>query len=83
MEKAIGKIIHFYDRLGVAIVKLSDKLNAGDTLHILGKHTDFTQIAESLQIEHTSVETATKGYEVGIKVNEIVHEGDKVFRVGA
>ncbi|MEK7611224.1 MAG: translation elongation factor-like protein [Patescibacteria group bacterium] len=61
---------------------MSDKLNAGDSLHILGKHTDFTQVAESLQIEHTAVEAAAKGEEVGIKVKEKVHEGDKVFRVG-
>ena len=83
LEKEIGKVTHFYDRLGVAIVKLTDKLNVGDSLHVFGKHTDFTQVADSLQIEHASVEGAKRGEEIGIKVGQVVHEGDRVFRVGA
>lgn len=83
MEKEIGKVTHFYDRLSVAIIKLTDKLNVGETLHVFGKHTDFTQVADSLQIEHTQVEGAKKGEEIGIKVGQAVHEGDRVFRVGA
>ena len=81
-EELIGGIIHYYSNLSVGIIDLTgEKLRAGDVIHIKGKHTDFTQTVDSLQIEHQNVSQADKGKIVGVKVKEKVREHDQVFRV--
>ncbi len=77
--KPVGKITHYYGKIGVAIVELSDSLKAGDAVEIKGKTTDFSQKAESMQIDHQEVQAAKKGDVIGMKVNEKVREGDKLF----
>ena len=80
-EKLVGRIIHYYSHLGVGIIELTGgELKVGDIIHVKGKHTDFTQSVDSIQIEHQDVTRAEKGKVVGIKVTEKVHEHDQVFR---
>ncbi len=82
MEKLVGKITHFFNKISVAVVKLTDdELNVGDTIHIKGKTTDFNQQVSSMQIEHQSIEKAKKGDEIGMKVDSPVHENDEVYKV--
>lgn len=80
-EKPIGQITHYYSRVSVGIIELAGELNVGDVIHIKGKHTDFTQTVDSMQVEHQSVNHADKGKSVGVKVKEKVRERDQVFRV--
>jgi translation elongation factor EF-1alpha len=81
-EKLVGQITHYFSHLSVGIIDLTGgELNRGDVIHIKGKHTDFTQTVESMQIEHREVGHAEKGKSVGIKVKEKVREHDQVFRV--
>jgi len=41
-EKLIGRITHYFSRLSVCSIELTDgELKVGDTIHISGKHTDF------------------------------------------
>jgi putative protease len=80
-EKEVGEIIHYYDRIGVAIIKLNRSLKTGETIHIKGAKTDFAQKVDSMQIEHKDIDEAKKGESVGLKVNEQVKESDKVFAV--
>ena len=77
----VGTITHYYDKIGVAIVELSDKLKVGDTIAIEGKTTNFTQKVKSIQIEHINVEEAGSGESIGLKVDQKVREGDKVYKV--
>lgn len=79
-ERPIGRITHYYSHLSVGIIELTGELNVGDVIRIRGKHTDFTQTVDSMQIEHQSVSRAEKGKSVGIKVKEKVREHDQVFR---
>jgi putative protease len=81
MEEQIGTISHYYGKIGVGIIKLTAGLKVGDTVHIVGHSTDFTQQVDSIQIEHKNVENAKKGDDIGLKVSQKVHEGDKVFLV--
>lgn len=81
MESEVGKVTHYYNHIGVAAVKLSDKLKADDTIHIVGHTSDFTQKVDSIQIEHESVFEAGAGQEIGIKVAEHVREHDTVYKV--
>jgi acyl-CoA hydrolase len=77
----IGEVTHFYDRLCVAVLKLTEPIRVGDMLHLLGHHTDFRQTVESLQIEHQEVTEAGPGQDVAMKVVQKVHPGDTVFKV--
>lgn len=74
IEKVIGKVTHYYDKIGVAIVRLEDSLSLGDTIKFVGKDGEFTQAVSSMQIEHKNVETAKKGQEVGIQVDQKVKD---------
>ncbi len=77
----IGEVIHFYNKISVAVVRLHRPLKLGDTVHFLGRHTDFPQEITSMQIEHQPVQTAEAGMEVAVKVDQRVRRGDSVFRL--
>lgn len=80
-EKEIGKITHYYGHLSVGIIQLSDDLKVGDTIHIKGHSSDFTQTIDSIQIEHATVNEAKPGDMAGIKVSQKVHPHDTVLKV--
>lgn len=80
-ETKAGEITHFYDHLGVGIIKLKKPLKVGDTVQIKGHTTDISQKVESLELDHKSVESAKAGDEVGVKVSDKVREGDEVYSV--
>jgi hypothetical protein len=81
MEQKLGKITHYFQKIGVAVILLEDNLNTGDEIHILGRHTDFRQKVISMQIEHQTLTSAIKGQDIGLKVIQSVHVGDEVYRV--
>ncbi len=78
-ERQIGKITHYFSKISVGIIELTDTLKVGDTIHIQGATADFTQSVGSMQIEHAEVQEARVGQVVGIKVEGRVHEGDRVY----
>lgn len=80
-EKLIGKVSHYFTKISVGIIELEDTVKVGDTIHIKGATTDFTQQVESMQIEHESINEAKAGQSIGLKVNEPVRENDKVYKV--
>lgn len=80
-EKEIGKITHYYGNISVGIIELSDTLKLGDSIHIKGHTSDFTQSIDSMQIEHANVSEAKAGDVIGIKVIQKVHPQDKVYKV--
>jgi len=82
VEKEIGIVSSFFSQVGVAAIKLTDKLKVGDKIHIKGHTTDFEHKIVDMQIERKSVKEAKKGNHVGIKIPEKVRPNDKVFLVG-
>jgi len=80
-ENRIGKVTHYFDRIGVAVLGLTDKLHVGDMLHFLGHTADFKQQVDSMQIEHQSVIEAKPGQDVALKVSQKVHPNDAVFKI--
>lgn len=80
-EKLIGKITHYYGKIGVAIVELAGVLKKGDKIHIKGGTTDFEQEVTSMQIDHADVSQAKKKDLIGMKVEQKVRDGDKVYLV--
>ncbi len=82
MEEEIGRITHYFSKLGVAVIEITaGGLKVGETIRIKGHTSDFTQSVESLQQEHLSVPEIKTGGTAGLKVKEHVREGDKVFKV--
>lgn len=79
--KEVGRVTHYFTKIGVAVVNLTDTLSVGDKILIKGALTNFEQNVESMQIEHKNVNIAQGGQSVGLKVNQRVREGDKVYRI--
>ncbi len=80
--KPIGKVVHYFDKISVAVIQLEKTLKTGEEIRITGgENTDFTQAVDSMQVEHQSIDKAKKGDEIGIKVKEKVREGYKVYKV--
>ncbi|HOK57065.1 MAG TPA: hypothetical protein PKV21_08180 [bacterium] len=81
-EIEIGKVSHYYTKIGVAAIKVvNDELKKGDTIHIKGHTTDLIQTVESMQKEHEIIDMAKTGDDIGIKVNAHVREGDIVYKI--
>lgn len=80
-NKEIGKITHFFDKIGVAVIEMTGKLKVGDKIRIKGNTTDFEQQVASMQIEHEKIKEAKKGDAIGMKVTDFVREHDKVYLV--
>jgi len=82
VEEKIGVIEHFFTKVSVAAIKIiAGELKIGDTIHIVGAHTDFKQQIDSMQIENDSVEIVKSGDAVGIKVKDRVREHDVVYKI--
>ena len=79
--KLIGKISHYFSKIGVAVIELSDSLKTGETIRIVGGETDFEQAVDSMEVDHKKVDKAKKGDGVGLKVDQKVREGYKVYKV--
>lgn len=78
----VGKVTHYYDKIGVAVVELGAGLKAGDEIKFVRGGEDlFTQKVDSMQIEHKKLKTAKKGQEIGLKTDEEVKEGAEVYKV--
>ena len=80
METHIGKVTHYFNHLCVAVLELTEELKVGDSIHVLGRNTDFDQRVGSLEIEHHKIQSAGPGRDVALRVIEPVHEGDMVFK---
>ena len=80
-EMQAGHVSHVYTGINVMIVDAKAAIKKGDKIHIKGSTTDLETVVDSMQFNHADIETAKKGQQVGIKVPEKVHEGDKVYVV--
>lgn len=83
METRIGRIAHFYNRISVAVLSLTDRLNVGDKILIEGHSTELVQEVTSMEIEHKKVISVGPGDEVALKVDEPVKEGDIIYKISA
>ena len=80
-EEKIGVVTHYFGNIQVAALKLEGELKVGDTIHVKGHTSDFTQNLDSMQLEHQDVETGKKGDEIAVRVKEHARESDQVFKV--
>jgi len=76
-----GKVVHYYDKIGVAIIDLSAALKEGDKISIEKDNETFEQQVSSMQAEHEKISSAKKGQSVGLKVSQPVKQNAQVFKV--
>ena len=80
-EAKIGHVTHYFGKIQVAAIELTDgELSVGDTIHIKGHTSDFTQKIDSMQIDNAGVTQARKGQSIGIRVVEHARVGDEVYK---
>ncbi len=78
----IGKVTHYYDKIGVAVVELDSGLSNGDKIKFVrGGEDMFEQEVKSMQIEHDKIDSAKKGDVVGLKVDQEVKEDAEVYKI--
>ena len=80
--KQIGKITHYFNKIGVGVLELEGKLKVGDTIIIATSSGDFEQKVDSMQVEHEQVTEAKSGDAVGLKTDQPVKEGNSVYLKG-
>ncbi len=86
-EKLIGEVVHYFGRLGVAVIEPTDRLALGDAIRFRspdekkGAITDFVQVVASLQLEHIPTKEAVPGQLVAVKVDQKVRIGDRLYKV--
>ena len=78
-EILIGNVSHYLVRTGEAIVLLITPLMNGDHIHIIGSITDFQMIVDSIENDTHHMSFHHSGYQMAIKVNEWVREGDRIY----
>ncbi len=79
-EIEIGYVEHYFGHLNVAGMYItSGKLKIGDTIHIKGHTTDFTEKIESMQVEHADVTEAKPGDHIGVRMVGKCREHDKIY----
>jgi translation initiation factor IF-2 len=82
VNNKVGEVVHYYDKIGVAVVKLEGDLHKGDKIRFeQGEENKFEQDVESMQNEHNNIDSANAGQEIAIKVNEEVKKGTEVYKV--
>jgi len=77
----VGRVTHYYSRIGVAVVKLKAPLSVGDKILIRGSTTNFEQTVDSMQIHHKNIERAEAGQAIGLKVVDRVRPKDIVYKI--
>jgi putative protease len=81
-EEKIGVVTHYFGKAGVAAIEITHgELKVGDTIHIKGHTSDFTQKVDSMQVEHQDVQVARVGDSIGLKVAEHARQHDVVLKV--
>ena len=81
MEKEVGKVTHYFDKINVAVIKLDGKLSKGDKMKIKKGDEEIEEVIKSMQIDHKNVDSAKKRDDVAIKLTQKTKEGASVFLV--
>lgn len=80
MEQEVGKVVHYFNKAGVAIIELSAPLAVGDVIKFRKGDEEFEIAVDSMEVEHEKVEKGEKGDSVGVKVPQKAKEGAEVVK---
>lgn len=80
-ERRIGTVTHYFDKLGVAAIDLTDRLRVGDRVHITGHTTDVTTTVDRMQVDNADVHEAGPGQDLTAHVGDKVRQHDAVLLI--
>lgn len=80
-RELVGTVAHYFGKINVAGVRVSDRLAIGDQILIIGHTTALEQPVTSMELDHRQIEVAEAGQDVGIKVIDRVRKGDQVYKL--
>jgi len=79
---AVGVVTNYYSKQNAAAVRLLEQgLAVGDNIAIEGHTTYLEQEVTSLIVDGEAAKEAGRGQEVGLGVDEVVRENDRVFKI--
>lgn len=81
MKKEIGIVIHYFNNIGVAIIELSGTLRVNDEISVEGGEKEFVEKINSMEMEKVKIKEAFSGDVVGIKLEEKVKKGYKIYKI--
>ena len=81
METEVGKVVHWYDRVSVAVAKLSEPLSIGDKIKVRRGEEVFEDTVSSMQLDHKDISTGKKGQEVAVKLSQKANEGAVILKL--
>ena len=76
----VGVVTNYFAQRQAAAVRVEAEISVGQTVWFRKKDVNFAQEIGSLHVNGMSVQTATPGNEVGIKVEQRVRRGTRVLR---
>ena len=78
-EKEIGKVVHWYGKINVAVVKLAAPLKVGDAVKVRHGEHEFEETVHSMQLDHAPVEAGKKGQEIAIQLSQEAKDGSVIY----
>ncbi len=63
LGKRVGTVVHYYNRLGVGIIRLDEDLKTGVVIRFQGHNTDFQQPLSEMQFDHKPIDLGRRGQE--------------------
>lgn len=82
-DEKVGTITHYYDKIGVAVLKLAKgSLKLGDIIKLTSKGgEEFTQEIGQMQMEREDIQTAKAGDVIGLKVDQEPKTNSPVLKI--
>jgi hypothetical protein len=81
-NQKVGRVSHYYNKIGVAVIDLEMPLRVGDTIKFVRGGEDlFQQEVSSMQLEHEEVNEAENGDSIGVQTTQEIKNGAEVYLV--
>ena len=77
----VGKVTHYFDKIGVAVVAAEKLIKVGDRLRFSNSMGEFEQTVDSMQVDHQNVPEVKPGQSAGMKVDNAVKDGDEIYKL--
>lgn len=79
-NQPLGKVVHYFDKIQVAVVQLDGALKSGDRIRVTRGDQEFFETVGSMQVDHQEIQSARRGDEVAIRVNQPTKDGALIYR---
>lgn len=78
----IGKVVHFFDKAGMAMIELSGDLGVGEKIRFeFDGEKLFDQTVDFLKMDYKNVDNAKAGQMVGFKTSQEVEVDTLVYKL--